>query len=48
MDGVPYNQCEDGTLKMVETILSRGREMRENDGGAEPNQGILQAYMELS
>jgi hypothetical protein len=39
---------ENRTLKCVKISLSRGRRRRENNGGAEPNQGTLQAYMEMS
>jgi hypothetical protein len=36
---------EYGTLKPVEIILQRRKETRENNGGGEPNQGTLYAYM---
>jgi hypothetical protein len=40
---------EYGTLKSVEVILRRGwGRGRENNGGDEPNWGILYAYMEMS
>jgi hypothetical protein len=39
---------ESGTLKLVEVILRRGLEKRENNGGNEPNQGKLYAHMEMS
>jgi hypothetical protein len=38
---------EDGTLKPVKVILRRGKGMRENDGGDEPNQGTVCAHMEM-
>jgi hypothetical protein len=38
---------EDKTLKPVKIIWSKGSE-NDGGGGAEPNQGTLQAYMEMS
>jgi hypothetical protein len=40
--------CKYGTLKPVEVTLRRRRGKRENNGGNEPNWGILYAYMEMS
>jgi hypothetical protein len=37
-----------GTLKPVKTILRRGREKRENNGGDEPNWATLYAHMRMS
>jgi hypothetical protein len=37
---VLYILCENRTKKPLKIILSRGR-MRKNDGGGEPNQGML-------
>jgi hypothetical protein len=39
--------CKYRTLKSVEVILRRGRRKRKNNGGDEPNQGILFVYMEM-
>jgi hypothetical protein len=39
---------EYGTLKPAEVIVRRGREKIENNGGDEPNQDILFAYIEMS
>jgi hypothetical protein len=35
-------------MKSIVIILGRGRGMRERDGRGKPNQGTLQAYMEMS
>jgi hypothetical protein len=39
---------ENRIMKPIETVLSRGKGMRENDGGNDSNQSTLQAYMEMS
>jgi hypothetical protein len=39
---------EYGTLKPVEVILRRGKEEEEDNGGDDPNWGMLYAYMEMS
>jgi hypothetical protein len=39
---------ENKTMKPIEVILSREREVKEKDGGNEPNQDTLYAYMEMS
>jgi hypothetical protein len=38
---------EYGTLKPVKAILRRESGKRENDEGAEPNQGATYVYMEI-
>jgi hypothetical protein len=35
-------------MKPVEVIFRRGRRKKENNGGNEPNQSTLYAYMEMS
>jgi hypothetical protein len=38
---------EYGTLKPVEITLKREMGRRENNGGDEPNQGIIHVYIEM-
>jgi hypothetical protein len=39
---------ENRTMKLVEIILSRGKEMWKNNGEDETNLGTLKAYVEMS
>jgi hypothetical protein len=40
--------CEYGTLKPGKVILRRVRDARDNNGGEEPNQGIISLSIYLS